>query len=173
MLSDLDCNQLGESYNASSGSPTMAQLRLNAYRESLDIFIHSFKTYRKLLEQITFWYDKMLKDTHKGCVENVLIKAEIAVAQQRQRMTIQTAITEGKQRIEEAKKELNVRLLMMTQKTESVEKQLNELLRKVRETQDQVNAKKQQIQQLNFDNQKLQSQVIYNSSWKKVVVNDH
>lgn len=60
-----------------------ANLILDAHRQVFEAFIHSFTTYRPLLLGIKGAYEEALQDALASQAENIHMKAQLAVLQQR------------------------------------------------------------------------------------------
>ena len=60
-----------------------SNLVLDAHRQVFEAFIHSFTTYRPLLLGIKEAYEEALQDALASQAENIHMKAQLAVLQQR------------------------------------------------------------------------------------------
>uniref|UniRef100_A0A061S9K7 Flagellar associated protein n=2 Tax=Tetraselmis sp. GSL018 TaxID=582737 RepID=A0A061S9K7_9CHLO len=99
----------------------MSSMRLDAYRQAFEAFIHSFTTYRPLLLRIKAQYDAALEDALQSSQEHVHMKAELAVVEQRRIRTVEEARTSAAQQVSEARKELEHRLLAMEERAAAAE----------------------------------------------------
>lgn len=68
---------------AASQGFAATQMRVEAHRQVFDAFLHSFTTYRSLLLRIKHEYDVALDDALASVYDNVHMRAELAVAEER------------------------------------------------------------------------------------------
>ncbi|KAG2501135.1 hypothetical protein HYH03_000953 [Edaphochlamys debaryana] len=89
-----------------------AQLRTDAFRQVFDAFLHSFTTYRSLLLRIKQEYDVALDDALASLYDNVHMKAELAVVDERMATAVQQARARAQEDAAAVRKELQDQLNM-------------------------------------------------------------
>jgi len=76
---------------AASKGFAATQMRVEAHRQVFDAFLHSFTTYRSLLLRIKHEYDVALDDALASVYDNVHMRAELAVSEERLDAAIRAA----------------------------------------------------------------------------------
>ncbi|KAK9808839.1 hypothetical protein WJX72_004735 [[Myrmecia] bisecta] len=88
--------RLTQSYGPNAAqSHGVANMTLDAHRQTFEAFIHSFTTYRGLLLRIKAAYDAALEDALASSHDNVYMRAELAVQEQRQARAVEAARSEA------------------------------------------------------------------------------
>eukprot|EP00951_Prasinocladus_malaysianus_P004382 scaffold30748_cov43-Prasinocladus_malaysianus.AAC.5 len=98
-----------------------SNMRLDAYRQAFEAFIHSFTTYRPLLLRIKAQYDVALEDALESAHENVHMKSELAVIEQRRLRAVEEARVEASKMMSESRRELEHRLMEMEERAAMAE----------------------------------------------------
>jgi len=101
----------GQRQAASLKSMGAANLRLDAHRQVFEAFIQAFATYRPLLRRIKDEYETVLDDGLRASHENVIMRAELAVAEQRKHRAVEEARAEAAASAASLRAELHARLI--------------------------------------------------------------
>lgn len=88
-----------------------ANLRLDAHRQVFEAFIQAFTTYRPLLRRIKDEYEEVLDDAIRSSHENIVMRAELAVAEQRKHRAVEEARAEAAANAASLRAELHARLM--------------------------------------------------------------
>ncbi|KXZ47084.1 hypothetical protein GPECTOR_38g321 [Gonium pectorale] len=142
-----------------------AQLRADAFRQVFDAFLHSFTTYRSLLLRIKQEYDVALDDALASLYDNVHMKAELAVVEERMLSAVEQARARALEDAGAVRKELQDQLNMEESKALQAEA-------RCQAAEQEIGACKVTIQQLKRDaaelqraNNEIRHQLLLRSTW--------
>merc|ERR1719284_1937139 len=98
-----------------------ANLRLDAHRQVFEAFIQAFTTYRPLLRRIKDEYEQVLDDGLRASHENIVMRAELAVSEQRKHRAVEEARAEAAASAAALRAELHARLMEAEERAKNAE----------------------------------------------------
>ncbi|GIL71982.1 hypothetical protein Vretimale_589 [Volvox reticuliferus] len=142
-----------------------AQLRTDAFRQVFDAFLHSFTTYRSLLLRIKQEYDVALDDALASLYDNVHMKAELAVVDERMSSAVQQARTRALEDASAVRKELQDQLNMEESKALQAEARCQAAEQEIQACKATIQQLKREAAELQKTNSDLKLQLLLKSSW--------
>ncbi|KAG2448875.1 hypothetical protein HYH02_006224 [Chlamydomonas schloesseri] len=142
-----------------------AQLRTDAFRQVFDAFLHSFTTYRSLLLRIKQEYDVALDDALASLYDNVHMKAELAVVDERMATAVQQARARAMEDASAVRKELQDQLNMEESKALQAEARCQAAEQEIQACKSTIQTLKREVAELQKANTEIKNQLLLNSSW--------
>ena len=147
------------------GSKSAANLRLDAHRQVFEAFVQAFATYKPLLSRIKNEYDAILDDSLRSAHENVVMRAELAIAEQRKNRAVEEARAETAARATALRAELQAHLMDAEERTRAAEKKQKSLEGEVHRLEDRLKEAEKELKELREANQRLNNQILSESTW--------
>uniref|UniRef100_A0A7S1T9R7 Translin-associated factor X-interacting protein 1 N-terminal domain-containing protein n=1 Tax=Tetraselmis chuii TaxID=63592 RepID=A0A7S1T9R7_9CHLO len=158
-------------YNASASNPQAgaSNIRLDAYRQAFEAFIHSFTTYRPLLLRIKSQYDAALDDALESAQENIHMRAELTVVEQRRLKSVEEARVNTNAELSEARRDLEQRLLEAEERAAAAEDRIRDAEAEAREARAEEERALQEYEELSERIKQLRRDIVGNSTWGKAL----
>mmetsp|Transcript_2185 Transcript_2185/g.3296 ORF Transcript_2185/g.3296 Transcript_2185/m.3296 type:complete len:272 (-) Transcript_2185:298-1113(-) len=142
-----------------------AQLRTDAYRQVFDAFLHSFTTYRSLLLRVKQEYDVALDDALASLYDNVHMKAELEVRQERMEAALHEARLKAVEDATSVKKELEDQLQTFENRAIDAEKSCHAVELEIQKCRLAVSELRAEAAKLKNENNELKLRLLEDSSW--------
>ncbi|PNH07977.1 hypothetical protein TSOC_005506 [Tetrabaena socialis] len=142
-----------------------AQLRTDAFRQVFDAFLHSFTTYRSLLLRVKQEYDVALDDALASLYDNVHMRAELAVVEERMSSAIQQARARAHEDASAVRKELQDQLNMEESKALQAEARCQGAEQEIQACKATIQQLKRETSELQRGNNEIKQQLLSKSSW--------
>ncbi|CAG9463888.1 unnamed protein product [Pedinophyceae sp. YPF-701] len=130
-----------------------------------EAFIQAFTTYKPLLSAIKREYDSVLDDSLKSAHENVVMRAELAVAEQRKNRAVEEARAEAAASAASLRAELHARLMEAEERSRKAEAREAKLESEVKRLQSSLAKLQEDLEGAKRANQSLTAQMVAESSW--------
>ena len=144
-----------------------ANLRLDAHRQVFEMFIQAFTTYRPILRRIKDSYDEVLDDGLRASHENIVMRAELAVAEQRKFRAVESARADAAANATAMLAELFSRLVEAQDRAEKAGKHEERLEKNVKELQGTVTDLRAQLAEVRRQNDELRALMQTESTFAK------
>eukprot|EP00873_Tetraselmis_striata_P044925 jgi/Tetstr1/465189/TSEL_000861.t1 len=156
-------------YGQSASGPQAgaSNMRLDAYRQAFEAFIHSFTTYRPLLLRIKAQYDAALDDALESMQENIHMRAELTVVEQRRLRSVEEARVTANTEVSEARRDQEQRLMEAEERAAGAEARIRAAEAEAREARAEEERALQEYEEYSELIKALRVDIVANSTWGK------
>lgn len=165
--SDRLVNSKGSQGRMAPPRQSAINMRLDAHRQCLELFINAFSTYRPLLQRIKEQYDVALDAALKSEQENMQLRADLIALEQSKQRAIEEARAEAASAAASQRGELARRLHEAEQRAQKAEARAEAALQEAADSRDVAADATAEATQYRDQNRELKQKMFDESSWSK------